>query len=429
MSADEVVYDAAPGNDRYLTLLGSKRAAIIFAMTIFATTLVQVLSIPVMAYLGANTVWGLPLPEPAVIALLVFGCAAQAGSLLLTDHRPRLAAAVAVAVYLALALGLSVPSWLTGMYLVIAVAIFLLAARIPALPASLWALAVILVTMGVLFAGLLIEGIEITSTAGFVVGESARFAAPVAGAAALGIWWRVRVRQVALAREEAILAKQEHARLLVEAQRSERTRIAQELHDVAGQHLAGLITLAGAAMAIAPHHPERAIELVGQVRQEGQFAATSLSVALADLRATGAEPVDAGADLRQVTHLAEYWRRVGLPVSLTCVGAVEDLPAVVSSTGYRVLQESLTNVAKHAPGVTARVTLRVNSDALDVMVENTESTDGSQAIPGLSLGWGLSGMRDRVQLLGGSFEAAPTPDRGWRVRMSVPLASTTHDEG
>ncbi|MCT9819289.1 histidine kinase [Microbacterium sp. W1N] len=403
------------------TLLGTRRAASSFALTVFVVTAVQVLSVPAMAYFDGMTEWGLALPEPAIVVLLVLGCAVQAWALTLSDRWPRWAVAIATTTYVTLAIGLGVPSWLVGMYLVIALALFLLATRVRVVAASLWAVGVIVTSMGALFAWLLWLGSDPSVATSFVLGETARLAAPATGATALGIWWAVRVRRVTAVQQQAELAEQEHARRVSDAQRSERARIAQELHDVAGQHLAGLVTLADAAVAISPDQPEQALALLEDVRSEGRFAAASLSGALADMRAVDSAPRQSTPDLRRAEELFVYWRRVGMAVSASVEGDVEDLPAVVSSTAYRAMQEALTNAAKHAPGAVVEVMVIATSSDLELMVSNTDRDASALPRVGLDLRWGLAGMRERVELLGGTLDAGPCSNGGWRVTLKIPI--------
>lgn len=423
MSAEDVKHELLGADGGYDPLLGSRRTALIFALTIFVTTAIQVLSIPVTALLGGTIHWGLALPEDVVVSLLVVGCAVQAGVLTLADRFPRLTIVLTVVTYLLLAIGLGIPSWLTGMSLGIAASLFVHAARASVIASCLWSAGAVVAAMGGLWLWLLLSGVGTSqvSTTGYVLGEAARFAAPAAGATALGIWWGARVRRVAAARDEATRATNEHARRVADAQQHERARIAQELHDVAGQHLAGLITLSEAALAIAPRQPTRALELVAAVRSEGRFAAASLAGALADLRAAGVEAPGGTADLLRAPELADYWRRVGMAASLHTSGSLDKLPAVVSSTAYRALQEMMTNVAKHAPGAAARVQINAHDAALEVVVENSLVGDGTPPTAGFNLGWGLTGMRERVELLHGTLEAGPVGPGWWRVRLWIPL--------
>ncbi|QAY58632.1 two-component sensor histidine kinase [Microbacterium protaetiae] len=404
--------------------LRSRKAALLFALTVFVATLLQVLAVPVTALVEGNREWGLIFPEPVVILLLVVGCMLQSAPLMLADRAPRWTVVLATLTYLALGVGLAVPSWLTGMYLVIALALFLLGTRLNPTISMVWALCVIAVTMAVIFVWLLLIGTSYSTATGFVLGESARFAAPAAGATALGIWWGAQTRRVTRAHEEAALAKEEHAQRVRDAQHEERARIARELHDVAGQHLAGLITLADAALTVAADSPDTALELVGEVRSEGRFAAASLAGALADLQDAGARKTDATAtDIRRAPELAAYWRRIGMNVEMSIDGELQELPAVVSSTAYRALQEALTNVAKHSPGSSAHVKILANRERLDVVITNNLPATTVKEIPGISLGWGLAGMRERVELLQGTLTAGANASRQWQLAISIPMST------
>lgn len=401
------------------TLLRSRRAALTFAVMVFLTTVVQVLAVPLTALVEGATEWGLVFSEPVILSLLVAGCAAQSAALLLSDRWPKLAVIAVTTVYLVMALGLAVPSWLVGMYLVIALAMFLLATRSAPAVSILWAVGVSLISIALLYWWVLAIGTPPQVATGFVLAEAARLAVPTFGGTALGIWWAAQVRRVTTVREAAELAKQEHEERVEDARSRERARIAQELHDVAGQHLAGLITLSDAALAIAPTQPEHAIELVQDVRNEGRFAAASLAGALADLRATGAERLEITRDLQRAPELVDYWQRRGMQVRLTVKGVLSDLPAVVSTTAYRSLQEALTNAAKHAPGAPVNVDIALTSDHLDMTVENGPPLH-THSVPGLDLGWGLASIRERLDLLGGSLSASGTATGGWRLVLEVP---------
>lgn len=402
-------------------LLGSRRSMFFFALTVFVVTAVQVLSVPLMALAGGVTEWDLGLPEPAVLTVLVVGCALQAAAVAAGVRRPRTGVAVVAAIYLALAVGLWVPSWLTGMYLVVGLSLFLLATRVTLTAAICWTLGIVLGCMAVLGAGLAAIGTAPALMLGYIAGETARFAAPAVGGAALGAWWAVRMRHLADARAEAERVQREHEGRVFAAQARERERIAQELHDVAGQHLAGLVTLADAAVAIAPTQIDRALGLIEEVRDEGRFAAASLAGALTDLRAAGTPVADGRRDLREVDDLIEYWRQRGMQIEVVATGDLRELPAIVTSTGYRALQEALTNAAKHAPGAAVTVAVRADPDAVELDVRNDAPAAGTGAIPGLDLGWGLAGMRDRIALLDGVMAARATPDGGWALTVRMPL--------
>lgn len=362
------------------------------------------------------------MPVPIAFTILVLGCAVQAASFLLSNDRPELTVLITTAVFIGLAVGLSVPSWLIGMYLVIAMSLFLLAARKSLPIAVVWLVAVVVVTVGALFLWTIMIGLPLSVAIGFVTTEAIRIAAPAMAGTALGVWWGAQTRRVNLARAQAETAKREHDKRVEEAEQRERARIAQELHDVAGQHLAGLITLADAALTIAPARPEEALHLVEEVRDEGRFAAASLAGALADLRAVGTEPRETTRDLRQANELFEYWQKRGMTIRLATAGSIEELPAVVSATAYRCTQEAITNAAKHAPGTDVDIEITARSNRLEVVVANGPTPTGADPVPGLSLGWGLSGIRERIDLLRGTLVFGTTPEGGWMVRFVIPVA-------
>lgn len=396
----------------------------ILALTVFVTTTVQVLVQPLAALIQGGVEWTLIFPPPVLLSLLVLGCAVQAASFLLSGRWPEATVLIVTVVYIGLAVGLSLPTWLIGMYLVIALSLFLLATRRALGISVVWLVGVVVVTVGALFLWIPTTGLPPTIALGFVTGEAVRIAAPAFAGTALGVWWGVQTRRVALARSEAETAKQEHDKRVEEAQQRERARIAQELHDVAGQHLAGLITLADAALAIAPDRPGDALHLVEEVRNEGRFAAASLAGALTDLRAVGTEPREMTRDLRQADELFQYWQKRGMDIRVAATGPVEELPTVVSATAYRCTQEAITNAAKHAPGAKVDVEITAGPDRLRVLIANGSAPAGALPVSGLGLGWGLSGIRERIDLLRGTLVFGSTPEGGWLVRFGIPLAAT-----
>ena len=408
-------------SDRRYGLLTSPVAAVVFALTIFLTTVIQALWNPILAIIDGVDDWGLRAPAPLMVTFVIIGCLLQAAAFLVADRAPRATVFLVVAIYVMLAAVLQVPTWVRAMYVVIAASLFLLSTRLRAGRAALWAVGVILVCTGSIYVSLSSSLMTPTDAAVYIARELPALAAPIAAGTALGLWWRAQVRRVERAREEAARAEQEHDRRVDEAQRAERTRIAQELHDVAGQHLAGLIALAEAASTLVDTQPQQALALVAEVKNEGRFAAASVTGALSDLRATGTEAPQRTADLRRASELADYWDRLGMPVRLDVTGRLEDVPVVVSSTAYRSLQEALTNVAKHASRAPVTVRIDVGS-ALEMSVENAAPSDAGPSAPPVGLGWGLEGMRERALLLRGTLTAGPTAEGGWIVHLRIPLA-------
>lgn len=407
------------------TFFRTRRASAILVAIVSVSTTVQVLATPITAMIAGPVDWPFDVSISVLCVILALACVAQASAVLLSERWPRTAVFATVAVYLLLLGAFDIPNWLIGMYLVVALAQFLLARRVSAGSAVVCLLGVVIAGMGGLFTWAVFYSGDVSTALSFMANEFFRFSAPALGATALGIWWRAQVRQVTLAREQAELARQEHDARVNDARERERARIAQELHDVAGQHLAGLVTLADAAISLAPARPDEAIRLVGEVRNEGRFAAASLAGALSDLHAEAAAPAETTRDLRRAGELVQFWSQRGMPVSFEQSGGVSDLPAVVSTTAYRALQEALTNAAKHAPGAPVSVSVTAAEEELLVRVVNRAPNSDSTPVPGLDLGWGLRGMRERVELLRGTLFAGPSPTGGWEVRITIPIDPIT----
>lgn len=425
-----VVVAPAAQLDRVTAVLRTRRAAFVFAAIVCVATLVQVLVNPLAGVLSEGATWQHPLglPVAVVVILVTIGCCAQSAALLWSGRRPVVALLVTLTIYLLLVVVAAVPNWMSAMQLVVAIALFLLgAARSTRTTLSWWAAATALY-IGVTLAWTVALGTKVEIALAFVLGQSVGFVAITAGAAALGLWWGEQSRRANRARDEAEAAAHAYETQVAIAREVERDRIAQELHDVAAQHLAGLIALSDGALAIAATQPQAALRLVEEVRAEGHFAAASLYGALADLSAVGGEPNGATRDLRRVAELVEFWRRRGTPVELQVAGRLDDLPAVVSTTGFRCVQEALTNAAKHAPGAAVRVEIDAAPNHLSIAVENDAPPTRGTPAPGigLGLGWGLSGLRERVGLLDGTLFAASTDEGGFRVQMRVPTVDFGH---
>jgi signal transduction histidine kinase len=210
-------------------------------------------------------------------------------------------------------------------------------------------------------------------------------------------------------------AEQESARRLVE----ERLRIAREVHDVVGHGLATIALRAGVAGHVMDRDPREAQEALRAIREISTESLTELGGLLDVLRAGAAGERAPVPDLTQVPRLVEGMRQAGMAVELQLDG--EDAPAseLVGAAAYRIVQEALTNVARHAgEGARARVRLGRGDRAVEVEILD----DGRGAPAGLREGGGLAGMRERAAALGGSFEAGSRPGGGFRVRASLPVS-------
>jgi len=198
----------------------------------------------------------------------------------------------------------------------------------------------------------------------------------------------------------------------------ERTRIARELHDVVAHRVSMMTVQAGAAKTVAASDPERAVQAMEAVEQAGRQALDELRHLLGVLRpeaeGDGLVPQPGLAD---VPRLIDQFGRAGLDISFTTDGGPTELPARVSLSAYRIVQEALTNVLKHA-GPNARTEVRLNSAHDRVAIEVLDNGDGATILPGS--GHGIHGMRERATLLGGSLTAGPRPGGGFQVIAHLP---------
>ncbi len=193
----------------------------------------------------------------------------------------------------------------------------------------------------------------------------------------------------------------------------ERTRIARELHDSIGHALTVAVVQAGAARAADdPAFTERALSAI---EETGRAALEDLERVLGVLRESG-RPVSGRPTLTESDRLLESARASGAKVDAEVTGPLDTVPGPVSREGYRILQESLTNVLRHAGAVPVRVRVEVTLETLALEVRNPLTAD----VPGPGRGSGLRGIRERAALLGG--RAHTGPDQGdWQVHVELPL--------
>jgi signal transduction histidine kinase len=201
----------------------------------------------------------------------------------------------------------------------------------------------------------------------------------------------------------------------------ERARIARELHDVIAHSVSVMIVQAGAGEEMLKADPARALEPLRSVQETGRQALVEMSRLLGllrdDRRELGLAPQPGMRDLRD---LAAQVREAGLQVDLRIEGDPRSLPLGVDLSAYRVVQEALTNALKYARGARAEVRVRYAPDALELEIVD----DGAGTANGHVGGHGLIGMRERVSVFGGEFEAGPRDGGGFSVRASLPFKAT-----
>ncbi len=224
----------------------------------------------------------------------------------------------------------------------------------------------------------------------------------------------VRTRDIALHFARAEHAEREQHR----AVEQERARIARELHDVIAHSLSVMVVQAGAGEEMAKRAPERAIEPLRQVQETGRQALAEMGRLLGILREGGEEiGLEPQPGIDDLDALVARTRDAGLVVDLVVEGTPHALPLGLDLCAYRIVQEALTNVRKHAGRARARVRLRHRPGALEIEVLD----DGTGTIDGIGGGHGLVGMRERVAIFGGRLEAGPRPEGGFAVHATLPL--------
>ncbi|MDH3306747.1 MAG: sensor histidine kinase [Acidimicrobiia bacterium] len=235
----------------------------------------------------------------------------------------------------------------------------------------------------------------------------------------LGTLIKGRREYLALVEERAEYLERAQA---AEAQRAvdeERTRIARELHDLVAHRVSMMTVQAGAAQTVAASDPARAVRAMEAIEQAGREALDELRQVLGVLRPDGhREALGPMHGLADIPGLVREMNDAGLKVSLSNNVVHDVVPAKVDLATYRIVQEALTNVLKHAgPDPTAEVRLSANDQMLTIEV--TDRGSGVSTLPGS--GHGLLGMRERAGLLGGTFEAGPRPEGGFRIMARLPL--------
>ncbi|GIH15436.1 sensor histidine kinase [Rugosimonospora africana] len=241
-----------------------------------------------------------------------------------------------------------------------------------------------------------------------------------AAGAAVGYNRAVLVATRAQLAREAQTREEQARRRVVE----ERLRIARELHDVLGHTMASISVQAGVGIHLLASRPAQAGEALSTIKHISDQGLTDVKAILGVLRADGDEPDrprTPPGGLDQLDALLDSVRAAGVQPRLTIHGRARPLPAAVDLAAYRILQEALTNVVRHARAST--VQLDLHYEPAHVVIRSRD--DGSAVGPGQAGangqgGHGISGMRERAMALSGQFTAGPHPDGGFQVRCTLP---------
>ncbi|MDQ4116289.1 MAG: histidine kinase, partial [Actinomycetota bacterium] len=254
----------------------------------------------------------------------------------------------------------------------------------------------------------------LASDPGGTVGEAfamARDVLPLAWLIAAGAAGEA-LRQAERRADEAERTREVTARRRAD---QERLHIARELHDSLTHQISVIKVQAEAGVHVAEKRGEQVPDALLAIRDAGREAARELRATLEALRTDGQNPT---CGLDHVRDLVQRARSSGLDARLTIEGHAQDVPAAVDRTAYRIVQESLTNITRHAAAASASVRIDYRPDTLVIRIDDDgEATPHPAPVPGV----GLLGMRERVSALGGHLEAAPRPEGGFTVHAELPV--------
>ncbi|MFD7418269.1 sensor histidine kinase, partial [Kitasatospora purpeofusca] len=202
----------------------------------------------------------------------------------------------------------------------------------------------------------------------------------------------------------------------------ERTRIARELHDVVAHHMSVITVQADSAPYRISGLSEPAQEEFASIAAAARESLGEMRRLLSVLRSDGTEGDRAPQPgLDRLQQLVEATVRAGLPAELSLAAELGEVPPAVDLSAYRIVQEALANVVRHAPGARTQVSVRAAAGHLNVLVVNGPAPKPAAPLESAGTGHGLVGMRERVRLTGGTLDTGPLPDGGFRVAARMPL--------
>ncbi len=336
---------------------------------------------------------------------------------------PRVLAGVVPAVAVGTAIAGFPALWLAVAYLMYYVPV-----RLPARQA-LWLLGgtLLIAVVGVVDAKrvpLSVAGIPMPHRPAFTdpINLLVRSVLPIAIGWTIGYAISQRRLYAAQMRERAERQAQDRLAEARQAMSEERLRIARELHDVVAHTLSVIAVQAGVANHVAGQHPDETQRALSSIEQTSRDALREMRALLGVLRAddeVSRQPTDPPTPvpgLADLAALAERSGEAGLRVNLEITGELPEVAVGVQLAVYRVVQEALTNVIKHAATNQARVHIGCRDDAVTV-----EVTDEGSGVSAVTPGHGIVGMRERASMYGGQVYAGPRPGGGFQVRASFPL--------
>ena len=232
--------------------------------------------------------------------------------------------------------------------------------------------------------------------------------------------WQLNVREAQARAEEAERTRDEVARRRAV---EERLRIARELHDSLTHSISVIQVQAGVAVHLARKRGQDVPPALLAIEEASSDAVRELRATLGVLRS---EEDSDGSGLCQLDGLVSRARAAGLPVTVTVTGTERPLPAEADQAAYRIVQEALTNVSRHAGQASAAVHLHYEPESLLIQVDDDGSgTAGSPGTGSPGTGLGLLGMRERVSALGGKLHAGPQDGGGFQVRAELPARASS----
>ena len=242
----------------------------------------------------------------------------------------------------------------------------------------------------------------------------------VATAVALGDGTRNRLAAQAANEAALALAAEDHARQAEQAVAEERTRIARELHDLVAHSMSVIAVQAGMGHHVIDREPDKAKEALATIERTSRQSLTEMRRMLGILRTRtdSHSELTPQPGLDRLESLVEEVRESGVPVELVVEGAPVEVDSGVDLSAFRIVQEALTNVMKHAGPASAWVRVRYGPDAVELVVE--DDGRGLSTMPDGHVGLGLVGMRERAGVVGGEVHCGPRQGGGFKVAATLP---------